>query len=105
MLIKDALGIGNKSLEGRERTQEAGRTREKAGSRSGAEAQAAASDRVELSGRSREMAKAHEAVAAAPEVRQQKVEELKASIANGQYEVDADQVAQKMIVNFLEEIV
>ncbi len=105
MLIKDALGIGNKTVDGRDRAPEAGRSREKPVSQSGAEAQAAASDRVELSGRSREMAKAHEAVAAAPEVRQQKVEEIKASIANGQYEVDADQVAQKMIVNFLEEII
>jgi negative regulator of flagellin synthesis FlgM len=105
MLIKDALGIGNKTVEGRDRAQETSRSRDKAASRSGTEAQAASSDRVELSGRSREMAKAHEAVAAAPDVRQQKVEEIKASIANGQYEVDADQVAQKMIVNFLEEII
>jgi negative regulator of flagellin synthesis FlgM len=105
MLIKDALGIGNKTVEGRDRAQEASRSKDKPTSQSGAEAQAASSDRVELSGRSREMAKAHEAVAATPDVRQQKVEEIKASIANGQYEVDADQVAQKMIVNFLEEII
>lgn len=105
MLIKDALGIGNKTVEGRDRAQETSRSSNKPTSQSGAEAQAAASDRVEISGRSREMAKAHEAVAATPDVRQQKVEEIKASIANGQYEVDADQVAQKMIVNFLEEII
>ena len=105
MLIKDALGIGNKSVERRDAAQENARSGDKATSQSGAEAQAAATDRVELSGRSREMAKAHEAVAAAPEVRKQKVEEIKASVANGEYEVDADQVAQKMIVSFLEEIV
>jgi negative regulator of flagellin synthesis FlgM len=105
MLIKDALGIGNKTVEGRDRAQDTARAGDKAASQSGAEAQAAATDRVELSGRSREMAKAHEAVAATPEVRKQKVEEIKASVANGEYEVDADQVAQKMIVSFLEEIV
>lgn len=104
MLIKDALGIGNKTVERRDRAQETVRSGDKAASQSGAEAQAA-TDRVELSGRSREMAKAHEAVAATPEVRKQKVEEIKASVANGEYEVNADQVAQKMIVNFLEEIV
>lgn len=105
MLIKDALGIGNKTVEGRDRAQEAARSREKAASRSGSAAQAVSGDRVELSGRSKEMAKAHEAVAAAPEVRQQKVQEIKESIASGQYEVNADKVAQKMIVNFLEEII
>ncbi len=105
MLIKDALGIGNKTVEGRDRARETARAGERAVSRSGAEAQAAATDRVELSGRSKEMAKAHEAVAATPEVRQQKVQEIKESIANGQYEVDADNVAQKMIVSFLEEVI
>lgn len=105
MLIKDALGIGNKTVDRRDRAQDTARSGDGATSQSGAEAQAASTDRVELSGRSREMAKAHEAVAATPEVRKQKVEELKESVANGEYEVNADQVAQKMIVSFLEEIV
>jgi len=103
MLIKDALGIGNKALQGRERAQEAGR--DSGGGGRAAEAAASSGDRVDISGRSKEMAKAHEALSATPEVRQNKVEDVKARLANGSYEVDADEVANKMILDFLNEMV
>ena len=105
MEIKDALGIGRKALEGRERAAETTRTPERSPTTSGNQAQAAATDRVELSPRSKEMAKAAEALARTPEVRRQKVEELKAAVANGTYQVDEDKVAEKMILNMLEDIV
>jgi negative regulator of flagellin synthesis FlgM len=51
------------------------------------------------------MAKAAEALAATPEVREQRVAELRRRIDNHEYQVDADQVAHRMIVNFLREII
>ena len=39
------------------------------------------------------------------EVRQQKVQEVKARIENNEYHVDAEKVAHKMIVDFLGELV
>lgn len=104
MQIKETLGLTNKALEGRERTGAAGRGG-KAVTASGAKAEAEAQDRVELSGRSREMAKAAEVLAATPEVREQRVAELRRRIDNHEYQVDADQVAHRMIVNFLREII
>jgi negative regulator of flagellin synthesis FlgM len=103
MLIKDALGVGKKVVE-RERAQETGRQGHKPAQTPEAGGQGGA-DRVDISGRSKEMAKAHEAVASAPEVRGSKVEAIKERVANGEYEVDADKVAEKMIVDFLNEIV
>ena len=105
MEIKDALGISNKAVESRERTAETSRAPERSTTTSGTQAQVAATDRVELSPRSKEMAKAAEALARTPEVRQQKVEELKAAVADGTYQVDEREVAQKMILNMLEDVV
>ena len=64
-----------------------------------------ADDRVEISSRSKEMAKATELLASTSEVRQQKVQEVKARIENNEYQVDAEKVAHKMIVDFLGELV
>lgn len=105
MQIKETLGLTNKALEGRERATAGVRGGSKAMTASGATAEAEAQDRVELSGRSREMAKAAEALAATPEVREQRVAELRRQIDNREYQVDADQVAHRMIVNFLREII
>jgi negative regulator of flagellin synthesis FlgM len=104
MLIKDALGVGKKAVE-RERAQETGRQGQKPAQAPEAGAGQGGADRVEISGRSKEMAKAHEAVSSAPEVRGGKVEAIKERIAKGEYEVDADKVAEKMIVDFLNDIV
>jgi len=103
MEIKKTLGLGSKALEGRDRPAAVDKAAQKTATASGAEA-LAAGDRVEISDRSREMAKAAEVLASTPEVRQQKVEEIKTRIENDEYEVDADKVAQKMIVDFLTEI-
>lgn len=105
MQIKETLGLTNKALEGRERTGSTARSGSKAITASGATAEAEAQDRVELSGRSREMAKAADVLANTPEVREQKVAELRRRIDNQEYQVDPDQVAQRMIVNFLREII
>ncbi len=103
MKIKETLGLGSQAIDNRERAGGAGKAGDKAATASGA--QAAASDRVELSGRSREMAKAAETLSATPDIRQQRVAEIRRRIDNQEYQVDAEKVAGKMIMDFLREIV
>ncbi len=54
-------------------------------------------DRVSLSPQARELLKAQRVLAAIPDVREDKVEEIKARIADGTYRIDSDQIAAKMI--------
>lgn len=61
----------------------------KAGSSEGAKA--------EISAKGREVANAKAAASAAPEVREEKIAELKRKIAAGSYKVDAEAVADKMV--------
>ena len=103
MQIRDALGLTNKPLEDRGRTGATGRAGDNAATVSGAVAAAVASDQVELSGRSQEMSKAAHTLAATPAVRQDRVAELRRQIDNNEYKVDADKVAQKLIMDFLRE--
>jgi len=58
-------------------------------------------DKVDLSSQSKELNKISEALAAAPDVRAEKVEALKKQVESGQYQVDSDTVAEKMIKEFL----
>jgi negative regulator of flagellin synthesis FlgM len=53
--------------------------------------------RVELSSRSRELHAALQAAHAAPDVRQEKVDDARARIANGTYHVDPEQIARRML--------
>jgi len=55
------------------------------------------SDRVELSPQSRDMKKIHEILASTPEVRTEKVATLKKAIAEGTYQVNTGDVADKMV--------
>ncbi len=103
MQIKDALTLNNKTVEGKERASSVPKRGQSAATASGAKAEAAG-DRVEISGRSREMARAHERLAATPAVRQEKVDAIKEQIQNREYKVDAQKVAHKMITDFLNEI-
>lgn len=54
-------------------------------------------DRVSLSPRARELLNAQRALAAIPDVRAEKVEEIKARIADGSYRIDSEKIAVKMI--------
>ena len=62
-------------------------------------------DNVQLSERSLEIVRVKEAVASAPEIRQDKVDELKARLADGTYEAEAEEIADRLIKAHLEEIV
>ena len=61
------------------------------------------SDRVELSSGSRDAVKMQEILQSTPSERAEMVEELKAQIERGEYEVDSREVAGKMLLNMLSE--
>ncbi len=54
-------------------------------------------DRVTLSPQAREIRDAQRALAAIPDVREDKVAEAKARIAEGRYRVDSREIAERMI--------
>jgi len=54
-------------------------------------------DRVEFSARSKEMQKIYEVLQASPDVRSEKVADLKRRIEEGRYRVDSEAVAEKII--------
>jgi len=59
------------------------------------------SDRVELSAGSREVLKMQEILQETPEVRKEKVADLKRQIEEGTYQVDSYKVADKMMWSLL----
>jgi negative regulator of flagellin synthesis FlgM len=58
---------------------------------------ARAADEVTLSDSARSMAAAHEAVKAAPDIREQKVADIKQQVDSGTYQVSARVLARKMV--------
>jgi negative regulator of flagellin synthesis FlgM len=57
----------------------------------------AGADRLVLSPKAAEVQAAQEALAAAPEVRAEKIAALKAQIAAGTYQVNAEKIAEKIV--------
>lgn len=62
-------------------------------------------DKVSLSSSAKDMKIASEAVAAAPEVRQEKVYEVKAAVDNGTYQINAEKIADKMMGYNIDEMI
>lgn len=62
-------------------------------------------DKVSLSSSAKDMKIATEAVAAAPEVRQEKVTEIKTAVDNGTYQVNAEKIADKMVGYNIDELI
>jgi negative regulator of flagellin synthesis FlgM len=60
-------------------------------------------DKVQLSGRSREIARAQELVTSTPEVRADKVADIKAKIEAGTYNVNAVKVADAILRSTIDE--
>lgn len=52
---------------------------------------------TEISNRAKDAAKAHSVAATTPDVREDRVAELKRKIAEGSYKIDSDAIADKMI--------
>ncbi len=57
----------------------------------------ASGDTLEISDRARELARAHEAVEAAPDVRAEKVARIKQQVESGTYSVPAEELAKKLL--------
>lgn len=55
------------------------------------------SDRVELSGRARQIAELKSAIEQLPDIRVEKVQEIKKAIAEGTYKIDSRKIAGKLI--------
>ena len=62
-------------------------------------------DKVSLSGASRDMQTAKQAVASAPDIRLEKVNEIKQAVADGRYEIDAGKIAEKMIGSIINDVI
>jgi negative regulator of flagellin synthesis FlgM len=63
------------------------------------------SDRIELSVRSREISHFYELIQSTPDTRESRVEEVRAQLDNGTYNVSAEKIAEKIIGgNLVDEI-
>jgi negative regulator of flagellin synthesis FlgM len=62
-------------------------------------------DKVELSPQSKEMGKINDLLQTVPDIRTDRVLELKKVIQDGQYKIDSEQVAEKMLNESLLDIV
>ena len=62
-----------------------------------------AGDKVEISSQSRELQKIHDILAQTPDIRSEKVAALKKEVAEGRYQVSAENIAAKMIQEILVE--
>ena len=100
MKIIDVAGPSIKQLKDSEPAAKA----EEAKKRARKDGQGAQSDRVEISDQSRLATKAQGVVKATPEVRTERVEALKAQVESGEYEVDPDKVAEKIVDEHLSEL-
>ena len=66
-----------------------------------AAAPAGASDKVVLSSNSRDVGKIREIIESTPAVRAERIEEIKGQIERGEYQVDPNDVADKMLMSLL----
>jgi len=81
-------------------TQQAKKTDKASGATDAASAKGAGDSSgaaPEISARARDMSKAKELATAAPDVREEKIAELKKRIAAGNYNVDATAIADRMV--------
>ncbi|VFQ43633.1 flagellar biosynthesis anti-sigma factor FlgM [Desulfoluna butyratoxydans] len=77
----------------------------KQGTQAGKGPERAAQDRVTLSRDSRDMQIARDAMMNTPDIRTEKVEELRNEVKEGRYAVPADKVADKIIASAINEYV
>jgi negative regulator of flagellin synthesis FlgM len=63
------------------------------------------SDRLEISARSREISHLNELIQSTPDVREEKVEQIRRELEGGTYNVQAEKIAEKIIGgNLLDEV-
>ena len=86
---RDVTGAGSAAVVGGTREKKRG------GRTQGAET--GSTDKVEISTKARESAKAKDIAKAAPDVNEEKIARLRSAIQNGSYKVDADKVADRLV--------
>lgn len=64
-------------------------------------ADSSAADRVDLSSGSRDVRKMKDIIQTTPDVRLEKIQEIKAKIDSGEYSVDPQKVADKMLISLI----
>lgn len=62
-----------------------------------------AGDKVEISSQSRDLQRIHEVLAQTPDIRSEKVATLKKAVAEGRYQVKAEDIAAKMVKQMIVE--
>ena len=60
-------------------------------------------EQIAISSKAKDIQKATEAVNAAPDIRVEKVDQIKEQIANGSYNVASEQLAEKILENIIRE--
>ena len=81
------------------------RTDPKGGQPTGNTAEMPRDDKVSLSQASKEMMLVKKAVNESPDIREEKVAQLKAAIANNEYHVDSGKIAESFIGTLVSEVV
>lgn len=90
--------IQGTQTEGPKKTDAAVKTeRARATEKMGKAQESLAPARSEISDKAKEFAKARSVAMSAPDVREERIAELKKRIASGEYSIDSDKVADKMI--------
>lgn len=93
MVIDPKTGLGSLSAQNSQKAQP------KAAERNvRTEAQPQAADSVQLSDRAKSMKRLEDNIAKAPVVNEDKVAALKAAIADGSYKINAERLAEKILV-------
>ena len=60
-------------------------------------------EHIALSSKAKEIQKSHEAVKSSPDIRVDKVEEIKAAIAEGRFHIDSHELAEKILKDVIVE--
>jgi len=86
--VKDRIKVGDKTAS----------TKSQSGTSS-----TGGAEHIAISSKAKDIQKASEAINAAPDIRIEKVDRIKEQIANGNYSVSSEQLAEKILENIITE--
>lgn len=102
MRVNNQNHVSGQEVSGSRKTHSPSKAYAKSGEKNDADATAAkTAGAPQISERSRQMSAARTAAVNAPEVREDRVAELKKKIASGSYKVDATAIADRMVDDHL----
>lgn len=91
--------IKNKTIQDRIKVGDKQSTAKSQGSTSST----SGTEQIAISSKAKEIQKATESVNSAPDIRTEKVDRIKSEIANGNYRVSSEQLAEKVLENIITE--